>query len=243
MEQRSKVVAIVILISIALVASQFANPINTQLQNTERLSARNASPGMSFINIPAVDDNGKGVVTTLKVEAVPGEGRILANINQILFWADTQQSIQIAKEVSEKITNIDFSTIDLIYTIETEASLIEGPSAGAALTVATIAAVENKSINPEIGITGTIMPDGRIGAVGGIFEKAKASKDAGATLFLVPAGQGLQKTLTPVKVCEVVGFFTVCRTEYQESGEVSNESGIEIREVSTIQDALNYFSL
>ena len=235
---------IVIFVAIALITIQFTDVFKTSQEKTEGLILRNVSPGTSLINVPAVDDDGKGVMTILKVEAVPGEGRILANINQILFWADTQQSIQIAEEVAKKITNADFSRMDLIYTIETEASLIEGPSAGAALAIATIAAVENKSINPEVAITGTIRPDGTIGGVGGILEKAKASREAGATLFLVPKGQGIQKNLIPVKKCEQIGLFTICRTEYQESeSDVLSAEGIRIVEVATIQDALKYFSL
>jgi Lon-like protease len=35
--------------------------------------------------------------------------------------------------------------------------------------------------------TGTIAPDGKVGAIGGITHKMLAAHDAGATVFLVPA--------------------------------------------------------
>ncbi|MCD6371887.1 MAG: hypothetical protein J7L39_04190 [Candidatus Aenigmarchaeota archaeon] len=191
--------------------------------------------------VPAVDQYGNGVSTVLKVEALPGKGRILVNINQLLFWIDTQQSIQIAKKVAEEITKKDLSDVDLIYNIETNASLIEGPSAGAAITIATIAALENKSINKSVVITGTINPDGSIGPVGGILPKAKAAKEIGATLFLVPKGQGTQVNYIPKKRCEQMGPITFCRITYKaEKINISNETGIKVKEISNIEEAIKY---
>jgi PDZ domain-containing protein len=39
--------------------------------------------------------------------------------------------------------------------------------------------------------TGTINEDGSVGAIGALEQKAIAARDAGATLFLVPAGQSV----------------------------------------------------
>ena len=194
------------------------------------------------INVPAVDNQGNGVVAKLKVQAIPGEGRILTNINQLLFWVDTQYSIRIAETVAQNITSADLSKVDLIYTIETDASVIEGGSAGAALTVATIAVLQNKSLSPDVMITGTINPDGTIGPIGSVFAKAEASKGVGAKLFLVPEGQGSQVNYSPEKKCEQVGPVTFCTTEYKpQKLDISKDVGIEVKEVSTINDALKYF--
>ncbi|MEM5836540.1 MAG: S16 family serine protease [Candidatus Aenigmatarchaeota archaeon] len=192
--------------------------------------------------VPAIDENGNGVLTTLIVEAVPGKGRVLTDINHLLFFIDTQNSIQIAKSVAQQITGIDTSKIDLIYQIETNASAIGGPSAGAALTIATIAALENKTLNQKVGITGTINPDGSIGPVGGIEEKAKAAKEAGIEIFLVPKGQGTQITYTPKRECKKIGPILYCTTEYLiKKVDVSESVGIQVKEVSNIQEALKYF--
>jgi uncharacterized protein len=197
---------------------------------------------MSTIRMPAIDNDGNGVVTFLKVEAVSGEGRPLVNINQLLFWTDTQYSIQTAKAVAENHTGMNLSSIDIIYTIGTDASIIEGPSAGAALTVATVAAIENMTIDPKVMITGTINADGSIGQVGGILEKAKAAKDVGATLFLVPPGQSMQTDYSKVRRCEKIGPVNYCTTEYIPSSvNVTRESGIDVKEVTNIGDALSYF--
>jgi len=102
------------------------------------------------IYVPAVDNEGKGVATILKVGIKRGDGKILVDINNILFWIDTQQSIQTAKKVAQDITKVDLSKFDLVYSLENlNASVVGGPSAGAALTIATIAAIENKTLNPN----------------------------------------------------------------------------------------------
>lgn len=194
------------------------------------------------ISVPAVDNQGNGVVAKLKVQAIPGEGRILTNIDNLFFWVDTQFSIRIAEMVAENITAIDLTKIDLIYTIETDASVIEGGSAGAALTIATIAVLQNKTLPTDVMITGTINPDGAIGPVGAVFAKAKASKDVGAKIFLVPESQGSQVNYQPERKCEQVGPVTFCTTEYKaQKIDISKDIGIEVKEVSTINEALKYF--
>ncbi|MEM5853225.1 MAG: S16 family serine protease [Candidatus Aenigmatarchaeota archaeon] len=202
----------------------------------------NFTGSMAKLPVPAIDQDGNGVITTLIVEAVPGKGRVLTDINHLIFFMDTQASIQIAKAVSQNITGIDTSKIDLIYQIETNASAIGGPSAGAALTIATIAALENKSLNQKVGITGTINPDGTIGRVGGIEEKAKACKEAGIEIFLVPEGQGTQITYIPKRECKKIGPIIYCTTEYsQKRIDISESVGIQVKEVKDIKEALGYF--
>jgi len=196
------------------------------------------------LNVPAVDNQGNGLVTTLRVESRPGSGRTLVDINGILFFVDTQNSIQTARTVATNYTHATLSNIDLIYSIQTNASVVEGPSAGAALTISTIAALEGKQLTHDVMITGTINPDGTIGPVGGIAAKANASKDVGATLFLVPARQGSQTTYKSVQKCEQIGVITYCTTEYKAVKiDVSKDLGIDVREVSSIKDALPYFGL
>jgi len=106
------------------------------------------------IYVPAVDNEGKGVATVLKVGMKPGSGKVLVDINNILFWLDTQQSIQTAKKVAQEVTKVDLSKFDLVYSLEKiNATVVEGPSAGAALTIATIAVIEGKELNSKVMIT------------------------------------------------------------------------------------------
>ena len=103
---------------------------------------------VASIFVPAVDEDEQGVVTVLTVQAIDGTGtgKILVNIDRILFWGDTQDSIRTARDVAQNVRELNLSQTDLVYTITANASIIEGPSAGAALTAATIAAVEKKPL-------------------------------------------------------------------------------------------------
>ena len=192
--------------------------------------------------LPAVDDSGSGVNTFLTVEATPGSGRTLTDIDNLLFWADTQHSMRIARRVAENITGKNVEDYDIIYSIEANASLIGGPSAGAALTIATIAALEGKKPNSNIMITGSINHDGSIGPVSAILEKAQAAKTIGAELFLVPLLQSRDVIYETSEHCEVFGNTEICTTETKPKKiEVETEAGINIEEVETIQDAMDYY--
>ena len=200
---------------------------------------------VSKILLTAVDRQGNGVALPLIVESLPGKGRLLVDINLLLFWIDTQQSIQIAKEVASDYLGRTLDDVDLIYSIEaSNVSIVGGPSAGAAITVATIAALEGKPINQSIFITGTIEPDGSIGPVGGIEAKAIAAKNYGATLFLVPYGQGKEINYVPKEECKKIVNIVVCTISYErEYVDISERVGIKVVEVRNIEEVLRYYGL
>lgn len=213
-----------------------------QSNANEIKSDEQITPGNIEMKLPAVDAEGKGVTTALRVEAREGNGKTLVDIDNVLFWADTQQSIRIASLVAQNITNKKIDNFDLTYSVEANASVIGGPSAGAALAIATIAALENKKPREDVMITGTINHDGSIGPVSGILEKAEAAKKANATIFLVPLLQSRDIVYETSKHCEKFGLTEICTTETKPKRiDVSNETGITIQEVETIQDAMKYF--
>lgn len=65
---------------------------------------------------------------------------------------------------------------------------IGGPSAGLMLTLAVIDRISDGDLTHGkfIAGTGTIDPDGKVGAIGGITHKMRAARDAGAEYFFVP---------------------------------------------------------
>ncbi len=192
--------------------------------------------------LPAIDNEGRGVPTFLFVKAVEGEGKTLTDIENILFFADTQHSIRIARMVAENITQVNCSKYDLIYSIKANASVIGGPSAGSAITIGTISALTGKQPNKSVMITGTINHDGSIGPVSSILEKARASKKAGAELFLVPLLQSREVVYEVKKHCEEFGFSEVCWEEkVPKKVNVGEEAGIDVREVESIEEAEEYF--
>ena len=206
----------------------------------EKLTDSNVS-SFAFVAIPAVDKENNGITTTMYVQAFPGSGRILTNIDRLLFWVDTQNSIRRATQVAENITGINLTEYDMVYTIEVNASVIGGPSAGAAMTIVTIAALQNMTINGSVMITGSVNHDGTIGPVGNIVEKAIASKEAGAELFLVPVTQSIEVTYKTREYCEKIGWVDFCTTEtYPVKVDIEEDADIRVEEVMDIEEAMEY---
>ncbi len=230
------------IVLIILLKDYSKNKDNNQIdfQNEIPVYLRNYSSVMMYL--PAVDENDTGYLTTIKIETYPGTGRTLVDIDGLLFWEDTQQSIRKSKYVAEEITGVKTENLDIIYTIKANASLIGGESAGAAITIATIALLENKKIKENVIITGTVNHDGTIGPVNSILSKANASKENGAELFLVPLSQNSDVSYETIEHCEPIGTSEICTTEkIPKRINVSEEVGIKIEEVGTIKEALKYF--
>lgn len=147
--------------------------------------------GSAKIKLVAVSGEGEGILSDLEVEVVPGKGRILLTAEP-LTGVNTQNSERIAAEIASRITKTSLENKDVIFTIHSEATIVDGPSAGAAMTVATISAITGNAFRNDIMLTGTMEEDGTVGQVGGILKKAKAVTDAGAGQFLIPKGQRTQ---------------------------------------------------
>lgn len=81
------------------------------------------------------------------------------------------------------LSGVDPRHLSATYTIT---GPIDGPSAGAILTVGTLAAIRGQSLDPTVTMTGTISPDGSIGRIGGVGTKIKAAADNNFRTVLIP---------------------------------------------------------
>lgn len=219
--------------------------------NTESVSADGAenpasisvSEGVNSANIVAVrSDTHSGVIGKVLVKITEGTGNVLVNTDPFVEPA-TQYSIREAVKVAENFTNMDIANNDLIISFEINGTLIGGPSAGAATTTATIAAMEGKQVREDAAITGTIEEGGYIGPVGGVFEKTIAAEQNGMVLFLVPSGQ--KKVIyygREIEKQEIFGF-TYTRVYYVpkeiDLGEYM-AGKMAVEEVSTIDEVVAY---
>jgi len=196
----------------------------------------------SVVAVPAVDQKGNGVTVYLSVEAKNGTGKTLTDIDKLLFWIDTQESIKAAKQVAENMTRKSTDDVDLLYSVEESGmSIVGGPSAGAAITLATISVLNQRELRDDVMITGTVMKNGTIGPVGSVYEKAAAAKEHGATLFLVPKNSSIEVKTRAVQSCNSTDGIEYCETKYAEdSKNIGDELGIEVIEISTIQEAMPY---
>jgi len=128
-----------------------------------------------------------GSVMNISVTAQPGKGRVLVETTPLMGIV-FQDAANTAVAVAQNRTKADLAGTDILFSIraDKEISAIDGPSAGALMTLLTIAALEHRAIDPAITLTGTIDKDGNVGAIGGALEKASAAKEDGLTRFLIP---------------------------------------------------------
>lgn len=193
-----------------------------------------------LLKLPAVDREGNGTLADLTVEASSGSGKIFIGFSKgsPLLNTDTQDSIQTALRIARKITSEALDDKDLFYTITAESDVVGGKSAGAAVTVGTMAVVLGEKLKSSAVITGTIEEDGTIGQVGRIFEKAKAVKSAGFTTFLVPQGEAVERV--PFETCReqrtATQVIRECVQQFREV-DVAKETGLNIVEVANVYDA------
>lgn len=64
---------------------------------------------------------------------------------------------------------------------------VDGPSAGAVTCLAILSALDGIPLPNDFAMTGTILPDGTIGVVGGVPEKIRAAAKAGKKRIFIPA--------------------------------------------------------
>lgn len=140
---------------------------------------------------PAVAQTAEGWVgatSYITVSAEPGNGSVFVDTFP-LTEIDTQGSARLAAQAAASLAGQNLAKIDLFIVIRSDWAVIGGPSAGGAMSVAILACLLNRTVNAGVVMTGTINPDGTIGPIGGVLQKAEAAHSVGAYLFLVPMGQ------------------------------------------------------
>ncbi|MGA9189949.1 MAG: S16 family serine protease [Methanosarcina sp.] len=185
----------------------------------------------------------EGALLNISVEVRPGKGRVLVQTTP-LMGVVFQDAANTAVFVAENNTGRQLSSSDIIFSIiaPDQIPAVDGPSAGALMTLLTISAIDsNTRLNDSITLTGTIDNEGNIGPIGGILEKAKAAETGGKTLFLIPSEN--RELVTYKYVDRKFGGFTVTErvAETVDAKEyIEKNVGIRIEYVDTIEDVLRY---
>src|SRR3989344_3677530 len=138
--------------------------------------------------LATTDPFGRGVTADLVLETREGTGQVFID-SRPPSKVDTQISTRFAKETACAYLGRKCNDIDFFYNIRANAAIIGGPSAGAAMTVLTVAVLENQELNDSIAITGTINAGNVIGPVGGVSEKIEAAAERGIKKILIPKGE------------------------------------------------------
>jgi uncharacterized protein len=197
---------------------------------------------------PAVSQLGTGyigVISTITVSIQGnGSGRVFVDTLP-LTDVDMQGSARLAVKVASALVSTDTRphleprNCDFFFVVRTTAPMIGGPSAGAIMTVAVIALLENWTLDNNTIMTGMINPDGSIGPVGGIPYKIDAAHSVGATRFLIPKGQMTYSEMV-TEYQNVNGI--IWQNTYPVTRNVSDYAltnyGMQVIEIEDIDDAL-----
>lgn len=122
------------------------------------------------------------------------------------------------------LSGVDPSHLNATYTVT---GPIDGPSAGALLTVGTLAAIHGSSIDPTVTMTGTVSPDGSIGRIGGVGTKIKAAADNNFGTVLLPTDNL---------------FFRNLKGERVDAVDYGASLGVVVRGVVSIAEAYRIFT-
>ena len=157
--------------------------------------------------------DGKGVPIPLEIEIKKGTGGIFVDIEEIFLEGDVQSTAKTAFALADVMSDGGLAEKDATIRIVnpyTKSLSISGMSSGAIMTMALITLGKNTTLKKDVMITGTIKGDGSIGPVLYISQKAESAKELNATVMLVPVGQKI------------------------------SVSGIELIEISDIEEAMEY---
>ncbi|AMN37136.1 Lon family ATP-dependent protease (plasmid) [Clostridium perfringens] len=126
--------------------------------------------------------------STIEIEATAfkakkkGVGKIRFNDTAGSMAKD---SVFNAASVIKRLTDKDINDYDIHVNV-IGGGKIDGPSAGAAITICIMSALLEKPIRQDLAITGEISLRGKIKPVGGIFEKIYGARRKGIKLVTVP---------------------------------------------------------
>ena len=179
------------------------------------------------MKIFAVTSDGQGLSADLGLNIVKGTGKVWVDVEP-LVGTSTQSTALIASHVAKNYSG-DVGNYDYFFDINSNASVVEGPSAGGAMALLLVSMLKGKKIPLDVGMTGTITEEGYIGAVGGVFEKAKEAARIGIKLFMIPKGEAKQtvKDEGEIKSINLVDYGPA-------------KLGMKVVEISTIDDALKF---
>lgn len=175
----------------------------------------------------AVTNDGKGLAADLDLRITPGKGQIYSGIDS-LIGTSTQNAYKTAVELAKNYVSTS-NQYDYYFTIKSSASIVDGPSAGAATALLIVSMLQDKKIPEAVAMTGTISNNGQVGTVGGVFEKTRSASEAGIKLFMIPKGEARQITRTGQ------GIQSVNLIEY-----APKEWGLKVVEVETLDQALQF---
>ena len=160
----------------------------------EEIAAKESRPGV-VTGLVAYSTGAQGSILFIEVADMPGTGRVqlTGKLGDVL-----KESVEVA------LTWVKAHAYDLNLTANPDEDVMknrsihvhcpsgaipkDGPSAGLAHTVALLSLFSNKSVRPNLAMTGEVSLRGKVTPVGGIKEKLIGALRAGVKTVLLPQG-------------------------------------------------------
>ncbi len=182
-----------------------------------------------------------GITTKLTVKVVPGSGIVYIATNPIA-GTDTEATARVAFLVASYLAGVNPYKFNVYISFNTSSLMIEGPSAGVAMTVAILAALRGDHLRKDVIATGMVNPDGTVGPVGGLLAKLEAAAKSGAKYFLIPEGQRYVYVTKVIR--KQVGIVVITKETRVpvDLYKVGEKLGVKVIQVSTIREAYWYFT-
>ncbi len=118
-----------------------------------------------------------------------------------------KDSVFNAASVLRKVAGIDVSHYDVHVNV-IGGGLIDGPSAGLAVVLAMLSAIQRRPVHQDVAITGEVSIQGKIKQVGGIAEKIYGARQAAMRKVIIPE-ENQRDVPSDLKGLEVVTAATV----------------------------------
>ncbi len=151
---------------------------------------------------------------TLSIEAIPlkGTGKLVltGHLGEVMKESARAGFSYIRAKTDMLGINQDFyNNTDIHIHIPEGAIPKDGPSAGVAMTIATISALTAIPVKKDVAMTGEITLRGRVLAIGGLKEKVLAAHRAGISTVLIPLQNTKDLDEIPDKIKRSVKIITI----------------------------------
>ncbi|MDP6627967.1 MAG: S16 family serine protease [Methanopyri archaeon] len=198
------------------------------------LLATSVSAGEAVLEVPAVSDDGAGVLVRMQVTAAPGTG--LVSIEGI----DPPDNTTLAAAVEaiaalRTLPGLNPDALDVVIAFDPQGPLVAGPSAGLAIAGGVAAAVQGWVPAQGVYVTGGIGRDGSVRPAGGILAKARAVALAGGHTLLIPPDQGHERVTVPTGAGDASVVVDL-------AGHAADQWGLVMVEVTDLATALAYLN-
>ena len=113
----------------------------------------------------------------------------------------------------------DLSGVRLSLTLR---GRVDGPSAGAVICLAILTALDGKDFPPDTAMTGTVLPDGTVGRVGGIPHKIEAASRKGVKRVILPAFLRFGRNLATGKDVDLKALANSLKVEFIQADDIED---------------------